>query len=99
MTKGCEPGRSAVSRVGLVVRRKDSSDDVFFQVQPESQVDLLGDAWTAETRITPLHFYDRFDDLTGRSFLAPVCVHDLVNIAADTYAFLERCEKEAGWMV
>jgi len=67
MTEGGQPGWPVVYRVRLVVGSKNASDGVFVQVQPESQVDLLGNAWTAKTRVTLLHFHNRFDNFFSGS--------------------------------
>jgi len=51
-----------VARAWFVMCCEHSANGVFVQVQPESHVDLLGNAWTAKARVTLLHFDDRFDD-------------------------------------
>jgi len=43
-------------------RSKDSSHNIFIQVQPETQVDLLSDPWAAESGVSLLHLDNGFDD-------------------------------------
>ena len=50
------------------MNREYPANSVFIQVQSERQVDLLGDAGAAESRIALLHLYDGFDDFSGSSF-------------------------------
>jgi len=62
MTKDCQPGWSVVSRARPMGRSKDSSHNIFIQVQPETQVDLLSDPWAAESGVSLLHLDNGFDD-------------------------------------
>ena len=54
---------------------QDSADNILIQVQSERQIDLLGNAWAAVSRIALLHLDDGFDYFSvgplGPGFLPP----------------------------
>jgi len=56
-----------IARIWFEVRGKNSTNNILVEIQVEGQVDLLGDAWTAKTRVTLLYFHDGFDNFVGGS--------------------------------
>ena len=53
---------------GSVVSGEDSTNHVYVDLYAEGVRDLLGDSHAAETRFTPLHLYNRCDELRRRTF-------------------------------
>jgi tripartite tricarboxylate transporter family receptor len=52
----------------MVVLGEYAAHDVFVDIEPESERDLLGDAYTAELRIAVLQFHDRGNELRRGTF-------------------------------
>ena len=54
-----------VARIWLVMKREYPANSVFIQVQSERKIDLLGDAGTAISWITPFHRNDGINEFSG----------------------------------
>jgi hypothetical protein len=70
MANSSQPRWSSVAGIVFVLGSKYPSHNVFIQLQPECQVDLLSDARASVSGIALLHFDDGFDDFSGWSLWA-----------------------------
>ena len=59
-----------VARIWFVMNREYTTNSVLIQVQSERQVDLLGNAGAAVSRVALLHFHDGINDFFGWTYWA-----------------------------